>query len=200
MIRLGCGCMWWAPGSAFCSALHVTLCCPESGDARARLPVLPLRVHFPRFQASARPPTHPPNGVPSMPQCAGWRVAKNAEGVDCITHEWKVRNFRAGLDLFQRCVRACVCIHSEGQSARGTEPTGCVNSGTLRMPAGLPTPLPLSASASSACRIAVIAEEEGHHPDLHLTGFNTVTAEMTTHAAKGLTENDFIVATKVSKP
>lgn len=35
-------------------------------------------------------------------QCAGWRVAKNAEGHDCIQHEWKVRNFRSGLDLFQR--------------------------------------------------------------------------------------------------
>jgi len=27
---------------------------------------------------------------------------KNAEGVDAIQHEWKVRNFKAGLDLFQR--------------------------------------------------------------------------------------------------
>jgi Na+/phosphate symporter len=43
----------------------------------------------------------------------------------------------------------------------------------------------------------VVAEEQGHHPDLHLTGFNTVVAEMTTHAAKGLTENDFIMASKV---
>lgn len=43
----------------------------------------------------------------------------------------------------------------------------------------------------------MIAEEQGHHPDLHLTGFNTVVAEMTTHAAKGLTENDFIMASKV---
>lgn len=43
----------------------------------------------------------------------------------------------------------------------------------------------------------MIAEEEGHHPDLHLTGYNTVVAEMTTHAANGLTENDFIVAAKV---
>ncbi len=43
----------------------------------------------------------------------------------------------------------------------------------------------------------MVAEEQGHHPDLHLTGFNTVVAEMTTHAAKGLTENDFIMASKV---
>lgn len=44
----------------------------------------------------------------------------------------------------------------------------------------------------------MIAEAEGHHPDLHLTNFNTVVAELTTHAAKGLTENDFIVAAKIN--
>ena len=43
----------------------------------------------------------------------------------------------------------------------------------------------------------MVAEEQGHHPDLHLTDYRTVTAEMTTHAAKGLTENDFIMAAKV---
>ena len=46
-------------------------------------------------------------------------------------------------------------------------------------------------------RLAEIAEAEGHHPDLHLTGYNTAVAELTTHAAGGLTENDFIVAAKV---
>lgn len=28
-----------------------------------------------------------------------------------------------------------------------------------------------------------MAEAEGHHPDLHLEGFNNVVAEVTTHAA-----------------
>lgn len=59
--------------------------------------------------------------------------------------------------------------------------------------AQLRTPHPLSMSR----RIAVVAEEQGHHPDLHLTGYNNVAAEMTTHAARGLTENDFIMAAKV---
>lgn len=54
-------------------------------------------------------------------------------------------------------------------------------------------------SPAPLCSIAVVAEEEGHHPDLHLTGYNTVVAEMTTHAAKGLTENDFIMAAKVGR-
>ena len=31
-------------------------------------------------------------------------------------------------------------------------------------------------------RIAAIAEAEGHHPDLHLESYNTVYAELSTHA------------------
>jgi 4a-hydroxytetrahydrobiopterin dehydratase len=45
--------------------------------------------------------------------------------------------------------------------------------------------------------IGDIAEEEGHHPDLHLTGYKNVAVDLTTHAAKGLTENDFILAAKI---
>jgi 4a-hydroxytetrahydrobiopterin dehydratase len=47
-------------------------------------------------------------------------------------------------------------------------------------------------------RIATVAEEEGHHPDLHLEGFNTVYAELSTHAVGGLTENDFVMAAKIN--
>lgn len=47
-------------------------------------------------------------------------------------------------------------------------------------------------------RIAHIAENEGHHPDIRLT-YNIVTIELFTHAAKGLTENDFIVAAKIDE-
>ena len=36
------------------------------------------------------------------------------------------------------------------------------------------------------CRVGRIAELEGHHPDLHLQGYNNVVAEVTTHAAGGL--------------
>ena len=48
-------------------------------------------------------------------------------------------------------------------------------------------------------RIGEIAEAEGHHPDLHLTNFNNVMAELSTHAVGGLTLNDFIVAAKVNE-
>jgi len=44
-----------------------------------------------------------------------------------------------------------------------------------------------------------VAEAEGHHPDLHLTGYRTVTIELWTHAVGGLTENDFILAAKIDQ-
>ncbi len=46
-------------------------------------------------------------------------------------------------------------------------------------------------------RIGDVARSEDHHPDLHLTNFRNVTVELTTHAAEGLTDNDFIVAAKI---
>ena len=49
-----------------------------------------------------------------------------------LTPAWQVRNFKAGLELFQR--------------------------------------------------VAVVAEEEGHHPDLHLEGWNKVYAVLSTHS------------------
>jgi len=45
-------------------------------------------------------------------------------------------------------------------------------------------------------QIAEIAEEEGHHPDIHIF-YNKVVLELTTHAIKGLSENDFILAAKI---
>ena len=44
-----------------------------------------------------------------------------------------------------------------------------------------------------------IAEEQGHHPDLHLTGYKNLKVVLYTHALGGVTENDFIVAAKISK-
>ncbi|MCL4171086.1 UNVERIFIED_CONTAM: hypothetical protein GTU68_058716 [Idotea baltica] len=47
--------------------------------------------------------------------------------------------------------------------------------------------------------IAQLAETEGHHPDLHLTGYCKVRIDLTTHAIGGLSENDFIVAAKIDQ-
>ena len=46
--------------------------------------------------------------------------------------------------------------------------------------------------------VAKIAEEEGHHPDIHIY-YNKVLVELWTHAINGLSENDFIVAAKIEK-
>lgn len=45
--------------------------------------------------------------------------------------------------------------------------------------------------------IAQLSESEDHHPDLHLTGYRKLTIELSTHAIKGLSENDFILASKI---
>ena len=47
-------------------------------------------------------------------------------------------------------------------------------------------------------RIAEIAEKEGHHPDLHLS-YGHLKVDLTTHAAGGLTDNDFILAAKIDR-
>lgn len=46
--------------------------------------------------------------------------------------------------------------------------------------------------------VGALAESEGHHPDLQLSWGKAV-VELTTHAIKGLSENDFILAAKIDK-
>jgi len=46
-------------------------------------------------------------------------------------------------------------------------------------------------------KIADLAEAEGHHPDLHLTGYRNLEIAISTHAIGGLSENDFILASKI---
>lgn len=48
-------------------------------------------------------------------------------------------------------------------------------------------------------KIAEVAEEDGHHPDLHVDGYRNVTVELWTHAIGGLSENDFILAAKIDR-
>lgn len=48
-------------------------------------------------------------------------------------------------------------------------------------------------------RIAELAEQEQHHPDIHLTGYRVLTIDLTTHAVAGLSENDFILAAKIDR-
>ena len=47
-----------------------------------------------------------------------------------------------------------------------------------------------------AQEIALIAEQENHHPDLCIH-YTNVEVELSTHAIGGLSENDFIMAAKI---
>ena len=46
--------------------------------------------------------------------------------------------------------------------------------------------------------VGKISEEEGHHPDI-IFGWGYAEIKITTHAIKGLSENDFILASKIDK-
>ena len=53
-------------------------------------------------------------------------------------------------------------------------------------------------SLSFVNKIGGIAEKEGHHPDITF-GWGYVKITLTTHAVKGLSENDFILAAKINE-
>lgn len=92
-------------------------------------------------------------GVPVVPRDEAERMLESLPGWKLtddgirIRREWKVKNFMAAIDFFNR--------------------------------------------------VAELAEDEGHHPDLHLVGYRNVTIELWTHAINGLSENDFITAAKI---
>jgi len=54
------------------------------------------------------------------------------------------------------------------------------------------------AAMDLADRIAVIAEEEGHHPDLTVR-WGELSIELWTHKINALTESDFILAAKIDE-
>ena len=45
-------------------------------------------------------------------------------------------------------------------------------------------------------KVAKLAEEEGHHPNIHIY-YSKVVIDLTTHSIKGLSENDFVLAAKI---
>jgi 4a-hydroxytetrahydrobiopterin dehydratase len=47
-------------------------------------------------------------------------------------------------------------------------------------------------------RVGRVAEEQGHHPDLHLY-WGRVDVELTTHKIKGLSSADFVMAAKIDR-
>jgi 4a-hydroxytetrahydrobiopterin dehydratase len=47
-------------------------------------------------------------------------------------------------------------------------------------------------------RVALLAEAEGHHPDISIS-WNRVGLSFWTHTAEGLTRNDFIMAARIDR-
>ena len=47
-------------------------------------------------------------------------------------------------------------------------------------------------------RVGETAEQEGHHPDIHLS-WGKVSIQIFTHKVDGLTESDFILAAKIDQ-
>jgi len=76
----------------------------------------------------------------------GWTIL---DGPDRISKSWKVKNFVAGMEFFNK--------------------------------------------------VCALAEDEGHHPDLHIVGYRNVTIDIWTHAVGGLSQNDFILAAKIDQ-
>ena len=46
-------------------------------------------------------------------------------------------------------------------------------------------------------RVADLAEQEGHHPNMRIYGYNNLEIKLTTHTVGGLTEKDFKVAEEI---
>ena len=47
-------------------------------------------------------------------------------------------------------------------------------------------------------QVAGLAEEQSHHPDIHIS-YNKVRLELSTHKIGGLSTNDFILAAKIDR-
>lgn len=47
-------------------------------------------------------------------------------------------------------------------------------------------------------KVGRLAESEDHHPDILIHNYKRVTITLSTHAIKGLSENDFIMASKIN--
>jgi 4a-hydroxytetrahydrobiopterin dehydratase len=49
-------------------------------------------------------------------------------------------------------------------------------------------------------RVARIAEDANHHPDILVHGWNKVRLTLSTHSEGGLTEADFVLAERIDAP
>lgn len=100
------------------------------------------------------------------------------------------------------------CIPCEAGTPALDEPTtrlllGEVPGWSVHTPASQPTRITKTyeftdflTAMAFVDKMAAIAEGEGHHPDF-CVHYSRVDVTLWTHAARGLTENDFILASKL---
>lgn len=74
-------------------------------------------------------------------------------------------------------------------------PEWSAEQGVLHRRLALPS---FAAAFTLATRVALIAEREGHHPEMTV-GWGHLDLELSTHAVAGLTRNDFILAAKIDR-
>ncbi|KKR28939.1 4a-hydroxytetrahydrobiopterin dehydratase [Candidatus Woesebacteria bacterium RIFCSPHIGHO2_01_FULL_39_32] len=48
-------------------------------------------------------------------------------------------------------------------------------------------------------KVAALAEEEGHHPNIYIHSYKKVKLELWTHKIGGLHQNDFVMAAKINE-
>jgi 4a-hydroxytetrahydrobiopterin dehydratase len=48
-------------------------------------------------------------------------------------------------------------------------------------------------------KVAAVAEEEQHHPDIRIHGYRNLEIDLSTHSIGGLSLNDFIMAAKINR-
>ena len=56
-----------------------------------------------------------------------------------------------------------------------------------------------TAAADLVREVATAADAANHHPDAHITGYRTVTFELTTHAARAITRRDTELAAEIDR-
>jgi 4a-hydroxytetrahydrobiopterin dehydratase len=56
-----------------------------------------------------------------------------------------------------------------------------------------------SDAAGIVSRVATLADEEDHHPDVRIYGYRWLELLLSTHSIGGLSENDFIMAAKINR-
>ena len=48
-------------------------------------------------------------------------------------------------------------------------------------------------------KVAAVAEEEQHHPDIRVYSYRRLALDLSTHSIGGLSDNDFIMAAKINR-